>query len=151
METTIKRIIIKKEVDNDTDLSHLGSFSNEKGKYAIEHSLGDSRTLNYFNADNVEDMQQAQQNYKRIMQYENGSVCDYGITAYAKLSTDQDTVPVSFLINTISSGGLWGISSDSEQSYIKSVGKEQLIELKKVLLSLGFTKKEIDKVVVEVL
>ena len=40
-KTKINKIVIKRKLDIHTDLSHLGTFSNEKGKYAIEHNLDD--------------------------------------------------------------------------------------------------------------
>ncbi len=47
------------------------------------------------------------------------------------------------LINRISSGGLWGIESDSDESYFKEVAQEELAQLEKLLLELGFTAEEI--------
>ncbi len=144
----INKILIKRKFDIHTDLSHLGTFSNDKGKYAIEHDLNDHRTFNYFNADNVENMKQAKQNYKRVMEYENQQVCDYGIIAEAEISTSIYN-ETTFLINTLTSGGLWGVSSDRGESEFKEAEKGQLEELKEVLKSFGFTAKEINKVKVE--
>ena len=63
----INRIIIKHLIDENPDLSYLGEFSNEEGEFAIKHDLSDNRTYNYFNAENVENMKQAMQNYERMM------------------------------------------------------------------------------------
>jgi hypothetical protein len=43
----------------------------------------------------------------------------------------------------ITSGGLWGIESDSDASYIKSVETDELADLKTQLLALGFSKRAI--------
>lgn len=43
----------------------------------------------------------------------------------------------------ITSGGLWGVESDSDASYIKEIEQEQLSELKTQLLALGFSKRAI--------
>ncbi len=44
---------------------------------------------------------------------------------------------------TITSGGLWGIESDSDESYIKSVEQEELADLRGILHELGFSKRAI--------
>jgi hypothetical protein len=49
-----------------------------------------------------------------------------------------------WLINRVSSGGLWGIESDSDKSYLATVAKEELSELKSTLSELGFSETEIE-------
>lgn len=46
-------------------------------------------------------------------------------------------------IQHITSGGLWGIESDSDKEYIASVEQEELSDLKTQLLALGFSKRAI--------
>lgn len=142
--TTIKinKIILKHSVDYDSDLSYLGNFSNTAGKFAIAHD-GGRNSYKYFNAENVENMKQAKENYDRMMQYEKGAVVDFGIMAEAEISTSEDGN--IWTINHIKSGGLWGIESDSEESYIKQIEEEQLNDLKYILLQLGFTEDDINK------
>lgn len=142
----IESITIKRIPDYDSDLSYLGQFSSEKGKFAIETN-GGSRNYEYFNAENVENMKQAQENFNRIMNYEKGNLIDYGIKAEAEIRTSYNGK--DWLINEVRSGGLWGISSDSDESYFTEIESEQLEELKDLLLEFGFTKKEINKVKID--
>jgi len=44
---------------------------------------------------------------------------------------------------TVSSGGLWGIESDSGPAHFSEVAKEELAELKTQLLAIGFSKRAI--------
>lgn len=78
----IESIKLVRKVDTDTDLSYLGQFSDTPGAYPIENTEGGRNSYKWFNADNVETTEQAQQNYDRIMEYNNGTLCDYGIYAY---------------------------------------------------------------------
>ena len=47
----------------------------------------------------------------------------------------------SGIVQDITSGGLWGIESDSESSYFDEVAKEEWSELKEELCTLGFSKR----------
>ncbi len=130
----VSKIIIEHKIDEYPDLSYLGSFSNKEGEYCIKHN-GNSRSYPYFNADNVDDLTQAQQNYDRMMMFENGNVYQIGIIAEAQIM-----LPIgngSSIIQTITSGGLWGIESDSDKAYIKEIETEQLEELKGYLKQLN--------------
>jgi len=143
----INRIVIKHSIDTGPDLSWLGEFSNEKGEFPIEHDLSDSRTYNYFNADNVENMKQAKQNYKRMIDYNNNHWWMIGIKAEAEIATGTKGWQ---LLNTIKSGGLWGIETDCDDSHIKEIENEQLDELKDVLRKLGFSKLQIEKAPIKI-
>jgi hypothetical protein len=145
----IKEIKVKREVDYNTDLRDLGEFSDTEGEYAIEHGLEDCQEYNYFNAENVSSMKEAKENYERIMKYERGELVDYGIIAEATIVTEENTSKGYGLTNTIHSGGLWGMSSDSDESYLKEIENEQIEELKEILKEFGFTQKEIEKAKVE--
>ena len=48
-------------------------------------------------------------------------------------------IRVAGVSQVIESAGLWGIESDSEESYFDLVAGEQLRELRETLLALGFT------------
>lgn len=132
----ISKVYLKHKIDECPDLSWLGEFGKEPKEYPIEHEPNNSRTYNYFNAENVENMEQAQQNYNRIMQFENGNVCMLGIIAYAE-------IVINNICQTVQSCGLWGIESDSDKSYLGEIEKQELDSLCDVLHSLGFTKEEI--------
>lgn len=81
--------------------------------------------------------------YERMEQLNNGYFSFIGISAEAKVLTSYDGK--NWLINTLSSGGLWGIESDSDSEYINEVQSEQLAELKDVLIEYGFTEQEINE------
>lgn len=87
-------------------------------------------------------IQYGKQDFDRMESLNNGNWCFIGIVAYAEIVTKSGT------IQTIQSGGLWGIESDSDESYIQDVINQELDNLKAELKELGFVKKnEIDKAV----
>lgn len=139
----IKAITIKAIPDYDSDLSFLGTFGNEAGEFAIKHN-GERNSYPYFNADNVENMEQAQANYERIMKYDNGELQDYGVKAEAEILTSDDGR--NWLINKVSSGGLWGLSSDGTVEEFEDEAENQKMELIDVLQEFGFTIQEIEAV-----
>lgn len=93
-----------------------------------------------------EDLRVIKQNQKRLKEWENGEWFLMGIKAYAEIVTPTNSIPRSWLKNTIYSGGLYGIESDSQEKYIKDEEDNQIYELKKVLVMFGFNKKVIDKI-----
>jgi len=133
----INKIIIEYIPDNDADLDYLGKFSNEPSKFAVKHEPINRNEYKYFNADNVDNMKHAKENYKRMMDYEKGNFSIYGVKATAEIYTEAGQG--SWLINKISSGGLWRLESDGGEENFKEVEAEQLDDLKDVLLALGFT------------
>lgn len=132
----ITKITLRKIPDHDADTSYLGEFSQTPGDFAIDQGE-QPRILRYFNAANVENMEQARSNYDRVMEFENGDVTHYGIRADAEIATSRNGGK-SWLLNTIRSGGLWGIESDSDQDYFDEVGQDALSELKETLKVMGF-------------
>ncbi|RPI56254.1 MAG: hypothetical protein EHM49_00765 [Deltaproteobacteria bacterium] len=83
------------------------------------------------------------QDYERAEGLEKGDWCFMGIHARAEVLTSDDGG--NWLRNRLSSRGLWGIESDSDKEYFKEVEKEELAILKKVLITFGFTIREIEK------
>jgi hypothetical protein len=51
----------------------------------------------------------------------------------------------SVVVQKITSGGLWGIESDSDRSHFAEVTAEELADLKAQLLALGFSKRAISQ------
>ena len=86
--------------------------------------------------------------YERMEQLNNGYFNFIGISAKSEVLTSYNGK--DWLINTLSSGGLWGIESDSSSEYISEVQSEQLAELKDVLIEYGFTEQEINEKLSEV-
>ena len=77
--------------------------------------------------------------YERMEAYNDGQFCFIGIDAIARVQLSKHGV-----IQTLRSGGLWGIESDSDSSHIKETETEQLNELRDILKQAGFTQKAID-------
>jgi hypothetical protein len=76
-----------------------------------------------------------------------GDWCFIGIRAEAEIQLFHKPVhsldPGQTSIQTLTSGGLWGIESDSDREYLESVEQEELADLKTQLLVLGFSKRAI--------
>ena len=72
----------------------------------------------------------------RFQQYRNGDFSFIGISAEAE-------IVVNGVCQTITSGGLWGIESDSDQQYLSEVEQEEVDQLKAILQSLGFSDNEL--------
>ena len=145
MAKKISKIVVKRIPDYDSDLSYLGTFGKDKGRFGIEHS-SDPQQYPYFNADNVENMKEARQNYDRIMQYEKGNIMDCGVMAEAEIMTQKEGNDY-WKIDHITSGGLWGLSSDSGNQYFQDEAKNQLAELAETLAEFGFSQKEIKQAI----
>ena len=77
------------------------------------------------------------QDYARMEDLQRGGWSFIGIRAEATVQLTGDTT------QHISSGGLWGIESDSDESYFAKVEQEQLAELRDELHAIGFSKRAI--------
>lgn len=142
----ISKITVKRIPDHDADTSWIGTFSNTPTKYAIKNDQ--TRTRNayaYFNSTNATNRKEAQQDYDRMMQIENGNVSFYGVRAEAEILTRPDNAHASagWKIDHITSGGLWGLESDAGEEYFKEEEKNQIQDLHDTLKEFGFTDKEI--------
>jgi len=82
------------------------------------------------------------QDYQRMEAFNAGEWCYLSIRALAevKLNTDDRGIGV---VQKIGSGGLWGIESDSDASYIKQIENDELADLKRELHAIGFSKRAI--------
>lgn len=76
--------------------------------------------------------------FQRMEAYNNQQWGMVGVYAQAG-------IVVAGLTQTVQSGGLWGIESDSDESYFAEIEKEQLSELVTVLEELGFERTAIDE------
>jgi hypothetical protein len=72
----------------------------------------------------------------RCAEYHNGAFEFIGIRASA-------SIRVGNFLQSITSGGLWGIESDSDKPYLKEIEDEQLSELRDIRHELGFSKRAI--------
>jgi hypothetical protein len=80
----------------------------------------------------------ALQDYNLMESYNRGDWCYIGMRAVADI-----TLPGSSIIQRISSGGLWGIESDSGSDYIGEVEKDELAALRQALENVGFSPRQI--------
>lgn len=87
----------------------------------------------------------ARSQYERMESLNRGNWCYIGIRAEAEVAL----TPVHPLdpgqTQTIHSGGLWGIESDSDSDYLESVEKEELSDLRGQLKALGFSSRAISQ------
>ncbi len=77
------------------------------------------------------------QDYERMESLNRGNWCFIGIRAEAQIQTGSDVV------QDITSGGLWGIESDSGKEHLEETIREELANLKTELLALGFSSRAI--------
>lgn len=82
--------------------------------------------------------QNAKQDFARMQSLFAGDWCHLGIMAQAEV-----TLPGSDIVQRITSGGLWGVESDSEKEYLSEVEQEELTALAAELAVLGFGKRAI--------
>jgi len=77
------------------------------------------------------------QDYERMERLHRGDWCYIGIRAEAEVSLTGD------VLQEVSSGGLWGIESDSSKEYFAEIEADELSELRKQLTAVGFSKRAI--------
>lgn len=116
MTKEIESISCQQIFDVDGDISYLQQYD--------------------INSKDSEERKYALQDKKRLEAYYNDEWYFIGIQAKAEIR-------INGISQTISSGGLYGIESDSGDEYLDEVFEEQKEELKDNLLELGFTEKEI--------
>ena len=158
----IVNVTIKHIIDTDPDTSYIGEYTDNLTTGVIIRALGkfyeklpapmerdidgtfvskgipyaggsEPGTRNYY--------RYGMQDFKRMEALNRGDFSFIGITAEAEIQTSD--AGKYWLCNYISSGGLWGIESDSGEDYFKEVAENELAELEKHLLQLSFTADEI--------
>lgn len=88
------------------------------------------------------------QDYERMESLNRGNWCYIGIQADAGITVSETPAKgpnYGAVIQTITSGGLWGIESDSGREYLESVEKEELADLRTQLKALGFSSRAISQ------
>jgi hypothetical protein len=96
-------------------------------KLSISHEIDFCADISYLEQKEWKD---------RLEQYQNDEFYFIGILAKAEILIPTN-IPNSYKIETISSGGLWCIESDSGEEYFNEVASEQLYELKDYLKTLN--------------
>jgi hypothetical protein len=115
----------------------------------------DNRELRYFNPSfkgepngvEPEDViKYVRQDYERMEGLSNGDWIYIGILAQAEWSIQYSIKETSTNLGpmqVVSSGGAWGIESDSDNDYIASIESEELAELRSQLHAIGFSQRAI--------
>ncbi len=153
--TQRKRILsvtIHRDVDTDPDLSFLGTYSNHpEGDATIDREERDDcgrGEYRYFNpamtGEETGNPKSPEQDYQRMQAYNRGDWCMIGVYATAQVVISGDVV------QTILSGGLWGIESDSGEDYFAEEEANQLHDLREQLTALGFKAKSLSKAFADV-
>jgi len=86
------------------------------------------------------DLHYIEQNYAQMESLNRGDWCYIGLIAKAEVQLDRNG-----LVQTIHSGGLWGIESDSDNAYLNQVRSEELTQLGEELARMGFSKGQIER------
>ena len=140
--TTTKRILsvrVRRKYDESPDLSYLGEYSDKPADVHIDRKqtgdMGRSE-FRYFSA-GCGDPEYIEQDYARAEAFNRGDWCMVGIWAEAKVKLSGEVV------QTIRSGGLWNIESDSGAEYFEEVAAEELEQLSAELAELGFSADEV--------
>lgn len=165
MKNHIESVRIEIVADEDPDTSYLGEYSHEAKPFFIDRrELGvtDRHEYRYFNPGSVERFdpaaswipadcadkraywleamkKNAQQDFARMESFNRGEWGYVGIIAKAVVRSPNG------VLQTLRSGGLWGIESDSDKDYLASVKADELSNLRAELESFGFGKRAIDK------
>jgi len=143
----IFKIVAKRMADEEPDLSHLGEYSNVPEAHAVDREeRGDMgrNEYRYFNPANFDPKhpEYSIQDYERAEAFNKGNWYMLGIRADAEVGVSFDGGK-SWKLDDLTSGGLWGIESDSDDAYFKEVEGEQISELRDVLKAYGFDSKQI--------
>jgi hypothetical protein len=84
------------------------------------------------------------QDYARMEDLNSGGWCFIGIRAEAEYSIPCATMGHGqFVLQELSSGGLWGIEGDSSREHLESIEQQELSELRAQLAGIGFSKRAI--------
>jgi hypothetical protein len=162
----IQSIKIERMEDSDPDTSYLGEYSATKSEHGIDrkHSIDcpcnsfweDSPECNcdesgpysrkeyqFFNpAQDYRECEPEDQFLNTVRDYERMESLQRGDWYYIGIRAQAEIV-IDGTCQTITSGGLWGIESDSDESYLKKIEQEELSELRSILHTMGFSKRAI--------
>lgn len=94
---------------------------------------------NYEGCDHAESVKCCLRDYERMESLCREQWCFIGIRAEAEVSLADG------VLQTVTSGGLWGIESDSGDSYLREVEQEELANLRVQLTAMGFSKRAVSK------
>lgn len=156
----INSVRIERQPDYDADLSYLGEFKDdfESGQCAIirlgQHAgeFADDvpsdqlpptcREYRYFipemTGKQTGNMDSPKQDWRRMEDYSAGRWSMLGIIAKAEMWN-----PATHVCQTIRSGGLWGVESDSGADCLAEIERDELAGLRAELLAAGIGERAI--------
>lgn len=100
----------------------------------VKHLVDSDPDTSYLEQEGFED---------RLAQFRNDEFSFVGIIAEAEVDIKGQSNSNFYIVQRISSGGLWGIESDSDKAYLAEIAQEQLMELRDQLKALGFSARAI--------
>ena len=138
----------EERTDHDQNLQRIlwlaaGDITEQEGCDCGERGDIERGELRYFNGnvenyagESPEDIRKyVRQDYERMERLNRGDWAYVGIRADAEILLPSGSASI---VQEITSGGLWGVESDSDASYLKEIETEQLSELREQLRALGF-------------
>jgi hypothetical protein len=138
----------EERADHDQNVQRIlwlaaGDITEQEGCDCGERGDMERGELRYFNGnvenyagESPEDIRKyVRQDYERMERLQHGDWGYMGIRADAEILLSSGSASI---VQEITSGGLWGVESDSDASYLKEIETEQLSELREQLRVLGF-------------
>jgi hypothetical protein len=116
---------------DECDCSFSGHWDNREYRYF------NPNYQNYAGLPEEDIRKYCRQDYDRMESLNAGNWCFIGLRAEAEVQTGSDVV------QRITSGGLWGIESDSGREHLEETQREELAQLKDELIGLGFPRRAI--------
>jgi len=164
---TIESITIEHIVETNPDTSFLGEYTNDSADAIKLAEFTHSREYQYFKpAQTYNEIwqwyhkngysrgncdfyarQQRYADFRRMESLQRGDFDFIGIIA--KCEVKYSIGNNNYRLEHFTSGGLWGIESDSEQKYIDDIEREQLQDLKEHLQTFNINVKNFDKITIE--
>lgn len=143
----IEAVILRVTADETGDLSDLGEFVAQWSPGCVDRqkagtwSRGEFRywkpSGNYAGISKAEEHKYNRQDWRRAEAAARGDWWFVGVQAEA-------VVYIAGVRQVLSSGGLWGIESDSGSAYFEEVAREQVADLRAVCEAVGITAAEFD-------
>jgi hypothetical protein len=122
------------ELIEDIDACDCGERG-DMGRHEFRYFNG---PVENYKGESPEDIRKyVRQDYDRMESLNRGDWCFIGMRAEAEVQTGSDVV------QRITSGGLWGIESDSGREHLEETQREELAQLKTELIGLGFSRRAI--------
>ena len=119
----LQQIAVRREQDESPDVSWLEDVGRHAGRGITREELIQARA----------------EDAARLEAFNRDEWTMVGVYATAEIT-------VAGVVQTIRTGGLWGIESDSDPDYFATVGREELDQLAAMLEELGATPEQLQEV-----